>query len=224
MPLHDHFRRGNRLPWPSLFNGWAGQLVEAINRQLPEGFVAHEFVVLHGDREIGGRHSVTPLTGVTVEPRAADRRAPIVFPESVEVRVRARHHPELHAVLALVTPTNKATRAARFGLAARCVAHLQTGAAVALVDVVTGSEPSVHSEVCDLLGIEPVGGELASLTAVAYALSSAGRQTYLDVWIVPLAVGEFLPTLPFRATTGLSVQLDLESTYAETCRRRKCDV
>ena len=227
MPLFDHFRPRCSLPWPSLFNGWAGQIVEALNGvYLSDDYVAYEFVTLHGHPEVGGLLSAEPRIVGPDEPRwqppAADRSHPSEFPESVEVRVRWCPFPEYKSIVVLVTPTNKATHAARIGLAARCVSYLQTGAAVALVDVVTSSPESVHNEVLRLLDFDPHRGpELGPLYAASYRPAERKGGAQLDIWTFPLALGDVLPVIPLRATADKFVPIDLEATYAETCRRRK---
>ena len=137
MPLRDHFHppMSHRLPWPSLFNGWACGIADVlIESHLPDDYVAHQFVTLHGHSEVDSRSFDEPLLVESrlppwIPPHAAQSH-PTEFPECVEVRVRWQPFPEYKAVVILVAPGNKETTAGRIGLAARCVGWLQTGAAV----------------------------------------------------------------------------------------------
>jgi hypothetical protein len=45
-----------------------------------------------------------------------------------------------------------------------------------------------------------------------------GRQTKLDIWSCPLAIGQPLPSLPVWLSETQTVTLDLETSYEETCR------
>ena len=47
---------------------------------------------------------------------------------------------------------------------------------------------------------------------------NVGRQTNLDTWSHPLAVGQPLPSLPVWLSDTQTVSLDLEVSYEETCR------
>lgn len=226
MPLRDHFHPpiSSRLPWPSLFNAWACRIADVLNeRYLPEDFVAHQFVTLHGHTEVdSGSFEEPVLVGAPVPdwhmPSASEIQ-PAVFPECVEVRVRWNDFPEYKAVIVLVAPGNKATHAGRVGLAARCVGYLQTGAGVAIVDVVTCADGSIHNEIMNLLGVETA--DLGSLYAVSYCPAERIARNELDIWTYPLAVGQPLPTLPLRTVADTFVPVDLESSYVETCQRRR---
>ncbi len=45
-----------------------------------------------------------------------------------------------------------------------------------------------------------------------------GRATKLDTWARPLAIGQPLPSLPVWLSEKLTVTLELEASYEETCR------
>jgi hypothetical protein len=210
-----------------LFNGWACRIADALNEHnLPGDYVAHPFVTLHGHPEVESQSFGQPvLVGALTAnwtPPNASQTIPTEFPECVEVRVRWGEFPDYKAIVVLVAPGNKATRRGRFGLAARCVGYLQTGASVVIVDVVTTAGGSIHHEVVNLLGAGAAEmPDLGSMYAVSYRPAERRTGNELDIWTYPLAVGNPLPTLPLRATPGALVPVDLESTYTETCRRRK---
>jgi hypothetical protein len=54
--------------------------------------------------------------------------------------------------------------------------------------------------------------------AVTCRKRQVGRQTKLDTWARPLRVGQPLPSLPVWLSDTLSVTLELEGSYEETCR------
>jgi len=51
-------------------------------------------------------------------------------------------------------------------------------------------------------------------------VNGAGR---LETWVMPLAVGQPLPTVPLWLETEQCVPVDLEAAYREACRRRRID-
>lgn len=227
MPLLDHFHPpiSRRLPWPSLFNGWACRIADVMNEQLPKEYVAYQFVTLLGHTEVDSWSSDQPLlvnTASFQEVPNAHHTQPLTFPECVEIRVRHLEFPEYTAVIVLVAPGNKTSHSARLGLAARCVGYLQMGVAVAVVDVVTSIKGRIHDEVLSLLGVDTKEWHaLGDLYAVSYRPVERERGTGLDIWTYAIAVGSPLPTIPLRVIADTFVPVDLESTYTETCRRRK---
>jgi hypothetical protein len=210
-----------------LFNGWACRIADVLNeRHLPDDYVAHQFVTLHDHPEVESRSSDGPFLADTSIPKwhapNANQTQPTEFPGCVEVRVRWNDFPEYQAVVVLVAPGNKATLRGRLGLAARCIGYLQTGASVALVDVVTSAKGIMHNEIMSLLGADAaVTPDLGPLYAVSYRPVERKTGNELDIWTYPLAIDNPLPTIPLHAVADGFVPLDLESTYVETCQRRK---
>jgi hypothetical protein len=45
-----------------------------------------------------------------------------------------------------------------------------------------------------------------------------GTKTVFDFWRTPLKVGKALPTLPLWLSGILSISLDLDASYEDTCR------
>ena len=75
------------------------------------------------------------------------------------------------------------------------------------------------------------GGSVKELTAVLAAFGAHARGgrvrvgfkrprrgSLLETWYYPTHLGQPLPTLPIWLDVDLSVSLDLESSYEETCR------
>ena len=44
------------------------------------------------------------------------------------------------------------------------------------------------------------------------------RRSLLETWFYPMHLGQPLPTLPIWLDVDLCIDLDLESSYEETCR------
>ncbi|MBA4064197.1 MAG: hypothetical protein C0501_10875 [Isosphaera sp.] len=227
MPIRDHFRPpvGNRLPWESLFNGWASGIADVLNGPyLPEEYVGLEYVTLHGRPEVDARSFSDPATAsqgfVRPPPPPPHQTRPMALPDSVEVRVRDREWKTFVAAVVLVTPANKGTTASRLGLAARCVGYLQRGMGVAVVVVVTTGEGNIHNDICGMLGT-PGGLEPTGLYAEAYRPALRQGRAELDIWVNPFSVGDPLPTMPLRLIADYFVPVELEATYMEACRRRR---
>ena len=45
-----------------------------------------------------------------------------------------------------------------------------------------------------------------------------GQRSVLESWFYPMQVGQALPTLPIWLDVELSIDLELESSFEETCR------
>lgn len=90
-----------------------------------------------------------------------------------------------------------------------------------LVDVVTIRDFNLDADV-----LEFVGGHdpaLDSKPSCVYAVTMRGRKrprqrSLLESWFYSMQVGQPLPTLPIWLDVDLSIDLELESSYEETCR------
>ena len=64
--------------------------------------------------------------------------------------------------------------------------------------------------------------DFAAIAPATYAVTCRGRKVLekprIEIWSYPLILGQTLPALPIWLTDDLSVPLDLESSYEETCR------
>jgi hypothetical protein len=239
MPLLDHFHAPLRQThrWPSFHATWAVVLMEALNRVLPaQRYLAEVKVSLGSDVEAdvaefdlsGAQAQGNGATGgVAVQawaPPTAVQTVPFVFPDDIEVQVvdfrdgAAR----LAAVIELISPANKDRPDRRRAYACKCLAYLQCGIGLISVDIVTESRANLHNEVLGLLE-QAEGFALAPevhLYAVAYRPARRGDANLLDLWPVPLAVGQALPLLPLALRGAFFVPVDLEATYTEA--RQRC--
>ncbi len=241
MPLLDHFRAPvyPRHDWESFHARWAIALSDMLNGLLPTRFLAE--VQIHLGRQVEADVAEFELApsihdeqgngspgGVAVgvqawTPPAAVQTVDIVFPDDIEVQVfDMRDSKRLVAVIELISPGNKDRPEARRTFAAKCVAYLQRGIGLILVDIVTIRGGNLHREVLDLLG-QTEGSALpadAALYAAAYRPAHRGEKNQLDLWPSALALGQPLPLLPLALRGAFFVPVDLEATYSEA--RQRC--
>jgi hypothetical protein len=153
-----------------------------------------------------------PALAVTVDLAAVD---------GVEVRVFADGgDPRLAAAIELLSPRNKDRPAARQAFAVKCVAYLQQGSSVVVVDTVTTRRADLNGTILSLLGVDTSAATLplSSLCAVSYrAVGHEEESQQLQAWPAPLALGQPLPTLPLWIASDFSVPLDLDASYRMTC-------
>src|ERR1019366_3812455 len=130
----------------------------------------------------------------------------------------------LVAAIELVSPANKDRPEHRRAFAAKCAALLQNQVSVTIVDLVTIREFNLYEELLDLIGqTDPALGAAPPLMyAVACRATKPGAEPsdpwQLDTWLRPLQLGMALPTLPLWLADNLSLALDLEESYEETCK------
>ncbi len=241
MPLLDHFRAPiyPRHDWESFHARWAVALSDMLNGLLPPRYLAE--VQIHIGRQVEADVAEFELTpsiygqegngsqgGVAVgvqkwAPPAAVQTVDILFPDDIEVQVfDMRESKRLVGVIELVSPGNKDRPEARRTFAAKCVAYLQRGIGLILVDIVTIRGDNLHHGVLELLGqaersVLPVD---TALYAAAYRPAHRGEKSQLDLWPTALALGERLPLLPLALRGAFFVPVDLEATYSEA--RQRC--
>jgi hypothetical protein len=140
--------------------------------------------------------------------------------DEYEVRVydakRGRH---LVAAIEIVSPANEDRSEHRNLFVAKCVALLQKGVAVSIVDLVTTRHFNLYAEMLALIGhSDPtLGAEPPHLYAVSCRWVEKGKRTLLEAWSHVLTVGQPLPILPLWLTEDLVVPLDLERSYEQAC-------
>ncbi len=165
--------------------------------------------------------------GVAVQtwaPPATTLVFPAAFPDELEVRVfSTRAGPTLVAAVELVSPGNKDRAEARRALAAKCASYLAQGVGLIVVDIVTGRSANLHNELMTLIG--QAGPFLfradVSVYAAAYRPTRPPEGDRVELWPVPLVVGQPLPVLPLALRGAAAVPMDLEATYTEARRRSR---
>jgi hypothetical protein len=239
MPLRDHFRPpvSTRSSWEGLHGGWPMAIVQRLAPLLPPDFTAEPRVHLgpyfevdvcaYEDEEpkVPWASSAADPNGGTATwaPPAPTLTVPVDLAEQYAYEVLVYDHSrgrQLVAAVEIVSPANKDRPENRRAFVTKCAALLQQGVSVSLVDLVTTRNFNLY---CDLLALldrtDPAfTAEPPAIYAVTCRCRAAGRTPTLTSWAYPLAVGAPLPTLPLWLSDGLSVSLELEASYEETCR------
>jgi Protein of unknown function (DUF4058) len=250
MPLLDHFHPpiSERRRWEGFHGLWAAALVEKLNQEvLADEYFADMQVHIGSPVEVdvatleetsgwktarrGGPANDPPAARVPAAapvwaPPATSLVMPAVFPDDIEVQVFATATgATLVAAIELVSPGNKDRPDTCRSFAAKCVAYLTRGIGLIVVDIVTNRLANLHNDVVSLLGhgppflLEPA----AALYAVAYRPSRQVSGDQIEIWPVPLAVGQPLPVLPLALRNAGVVPVDFEVTYREACRNSRLE-
>ncbi len=236
MPLLDHFHPplSEQHPWESFHSAWAAEIMRLLNRVLPRRYratvntslgrqVAADVAEFERPDEPAEAGTNGPGGGVatqTYAPPATTMVLPALFPDDLEVRIQDTFDSQrLVAVVELVSPRNKDRPDARRGFAGKCAAYLQRGLGLLVVDTVSDRLANLHDELIRLLELPDafLMPPHTALYAVAYRPAVRGEEEQIDVWALPLAVGELLPELPLALRGARAVPIDLELTYRETC-------
>lgn len=244
MTLLDHFHPpvSERRRWEGFHGLWAAALVEKLNQDiLADEYFADMQVHIGSQVEVDvatleesgasiGKRSGATATGAVAAsvwaPPATTLVMPALFPDDIEVQVFATvAGATLVAAIELVSPGNKDRPETCRAFAAKCVAYLTRGIGLIVVDIVTNRLANLHNEVVSLMGhgepflMEPA----AALYAVAYRPSRQTSGDQIELWPVPLAVGQPLPVLPLALRNAGVVPVDFEATYREACRRSRLE-
>ncbi len=233
MPVHDHFTRSLSMthPWRGFHSAWANTITRRLNGGLlPECYWAIPNVDLGGSVEIDvatvehqGQTATGPPAGVaTWAPPSPTITLPVDFThvETIEVQVFADEGgPRLRGAVELVSPANKDRPSNRRAFAVKCASYLQQEAGVVVVDVVTDRCANLHEEIMRALelGNGAPWQSPTRLYAVAYRTANVEGQPRFQAWAEALALGAPLPCLPLWLGPELSVPIDLEAAYTETC-------
>ena len=241
MPVIDLNKRGRqrRITWESFNHGWAVRIADRLNDILPPSFMAVESPRFGQGLEV----DVGTFEGESTPARVSENGEPFGgtatlawappapmcsiaarFPDFFEIRVfQDEDGQRLVGAIELVSPSNKDRPDERAAFVAKCLSYLKDGVSLIVVDTVTTRSSNLHGELMKMLEPEVAlaATESSPLYAAAYRPVRRGSEDQIDVWAYSLAVGQLLPTLALRLTGDSFVQVELETTYAETCRRRR---
>jgi hypothetical protein len=237
MPLRDHFRPPlhNRTSWEGFHAQWPAMIVQGLNAHLPADFVAEPRVHLGALFEVdvaayedSAAPSWSPAVpvgngGATAAWSPAHPAllldADMPTPSEYEVLVYdVQRQRRLVAAVELVSPGNKDRPENRHAFVHKCESLLLQGVCVALVDVVTIRSANLYRELAEMIGAAVPAGVRTPIYAVACRGLRAKERWRIEAWEHELALGQPLPTLPLWLTEQLFVPLELEASYAETCR------
>ena len=238
MPLRDHFRPplDNLTSWEGFHGGWPMVIVQHLRKLLPAGYVAEprvhsgaqvEVDVAAYEKDDPPSPSGTSAGngGVATAAWAPARPSVVVettLPDYDEYGVRiydAKRGRHLVAAIEIVSPANKDRPEHRNIFVAKCAALLQKGVAVSVVDLVTVRQVNLYVELLAFIGhSDPtMGSEPPPLYAASCRWTRKGKRSLLELWSHVLALGQPLPTLPLWLSDTLSVPLNLEQSYEQTC-------
>jgi len=227
MPLLDHFRPplSERRHWHAFHNAWATFLASDLNERLPPGYFAEPNVQFRIEIDVAAFEDEGAASGGSAGWSPPEPVQTVPFPrvtDVVEVAVYASTGgPVLVGALELVSPANKDRPAAREAFVAKCDAYLQQGVGLVVVAAVTTVRANLHEALLERLrgGDDALRGE--PLYAAAYRVVRRQDDPSLDVWTERLEVGEELPALPLWLRGGPCLRVDLEASYARTCREQR---
>ena len=235
MPLLDHFRpplHGPH-PWEGFHHAWATLIAQQLNLSvLPRDYFAAPEITMGPAVQIdvatlrrtdtpGAAGAEFPQAWVPPKPKFT---ASVDFSrlEGIEVRVfQDLGGSELRAVIELVSAANKDHTATRETFAVKCAGYLRHGIGLVIIDVVTTRLANLHAAIFEMLEVKSRRSSWESRTglyAVAYRPVTVLKKPRIEVWPVPLALGEALPVLPLWLHVDLYVPLRLEDSYLTTCR------
>jgi hypothetical protein len=238
MPLRDHFHPplSDVTSWESLHAQWPAMIVMELNGKLPARYIASPRIHLGPlfeidvaaltqpeDQSLEADQYGTGNGGVAVwAPPQPTLTLTTELPEQdeYEVWIIDNDLQRLVAAIEIVSPSNKDRPDSRRAFVAKCATLLQHGTSVSIVDLVTSRRTNLYGELMDLLGhSDPtLSNTVPSLYAVTCRWRAQAGVGRLETWTHALTVGRPLPTLPLWLEVDLSMPLDLESSYEETCR------
>jgi hypothetical protein len=237
MPLRDHFRPplDNLASWEGFHGQWPAAIVHHLRKQLPAGYVAEPRVHSGSQVEIdvaAFEKDDAPSSGLTEgngglatavwAPAQPSVAVETNLPDYDEYEVRifdARRGRHLVAAIEIVSPANKDRPEHRNVFIAKCVALLQKGVAVSIIDLVTNRHFNLYSELLALIGhTDPtMGNTPPDLYAASCRWTRQEKRTLLQAWSHVLTLGQPLPTLPLWLSTDRFVPLHLEQSYEQAC-------
>ena len=223
MPLHDWSRVPSGL-FHHFHQDWSVELTRSLNRGLlPKGLSAlveqragpKEPDVL-AIEEYAGRPAIDAGGGLATLERPVTR---IIRRTTKQIyatranRIVVRHHlGRIVAVIEIVSPGNKDSRAALRDFVEKSIDFLQKGIHLLVVDLFppTAVDPfGIHKAIWDEILLEDFTfPDAKNRTLVSY---DAGREKI--AYIETVGVGDELPEMPLMLTSDLHVKVPLESTY-----------
>ena len=234
MPLLDHFRtKTGPVRWPSVHAAWGGEIMRRLNTNwLGERYVAMERLTVSEHTEIDiatydtfpsdshGSNGTAVAALPTWTVSAPTITYPTTFPELNEIQIVSEDSGRIVAAIELVSKGNKDRPSSRQAFAAKCVDYLGQGVCVVLIDVVTERKANLHNEIARMTDapIEAMLPDDVSLYAASYRPTTRELDFQIDLWTVPCAIGQPLPTMPLRLTGDTFIPIEFESTYVNVCR------
>ena len=236
MPLLDHFRPplSEERHWESFHAAWASEIMAALNQGgLPKGYFAETQVHVGSRVEIDVASFAKSAEageaqrngGVAVETLAAQHimTMPAVFPDEIEIQIFHKSGgATLVGAIELISPGNKDCADKRRAFAAKCLAYLQMGIGLLIVDIVTDRQANLHDALVELM--EQEAQYRFPDSSLLYAVSYRPERTEADgdqieIRSQGLELGQPLPAMPLALRDGPVVRIEMEETYTRTRER-----
>ncbi len=234
MPIHDWTK-----VIPGIFHDFHHEWISTLKRALNQGVLPPDYYALAEQfagglgpdvltLELGSRDQGDDAKGESGGPVGTLATAPpkARFTKSAEMQAMARkrariaiRHRSGHdviAVIELVSPGNKASRAGLRNFVAKAVELLERGVHLSVIDLFPPGRrdpQGIHAEIWS--EIEEDDFELPKDKPLTIAAYAAG--TVKKAFIEPVAVGDELPDMPLFLEPESYVQVPLESTYRTAC-------
>ena len=234
MPLRDHFHPplSKRASWEGFHGGWPMVIVQHLTGKLPPRYAAEPRVHLGAQIEIdvgsferveAGGPTVDGNNGAAWEPSrpTVTVETELLSTNEYEVRVfDMERDRRLVAAVEIVSPANKDRADHRQAFVSKCEALLHKGVSVSIVDLVTSRRSNLYTALLELVGqSDPtMSPDPPPIYAAACRWIERGHTHVLETWSHTLQIGQPLPTLPLWLAENLSIPLELEAPYEETCR------
>ena len=231
MPLLDHFRKpiDTRAPWASVGTFWVTALAKSINASLPRDRYLALVTVHSGDRAEADIAEFELDSGLPFEEHnghggtatllATEAVATFeaTFPDEFEVQIKdLRDDMRLVGAVEFISPAKKDRESERTQFVSKCLAYLDGGIGLVLVDVVTNRTANLHNEVMTALDA-PDKAKLPDVPiyVASYRPTRPHERTRISTWPYPCEVGKPIPGVPLVLKNGPTIRLDLESTYQD---------
>jgi hypothetical protein len=240
MALRDHFRPplDDLRHWEGFHATWPVMLVALLHKRLPRRYFAEPRVHSGSSTEIdvatfedereevlaagdGNENGGGIATAVWAPPRPTLSVVTALPTQDVyEVLVYdEKRHCRLVAAVEIVSPANKDRPEHRGAFVSKCAGLLRERVSVVIVDVVTTPNQNLYGELLDLIGqSDPsLHPEPPPLYVTACRVTRRETEWRLEAWPQSLDLGRPLPTVPLWLADDLSVPLELDESYEQSC-------
>ncbi len=233
MPMYDHFHPPveDIAPWTSICSFWVVGVAKYLNSRLPKDryralATTHLGSHLEADisefefdggmtfRESNGHGGLATLAAptalATFEPS---------MPEEFEVQIQdKRNGMRLVGAIEFISPANKDPESQRTKFISKCLAYLDEGIGLVILDTVTSRSANLHNVLMATMDA-PAKALLPNTPTymAGYRLTREDIRRKLEVWPYSAQVGSPIPSVPLALKDGPVIQLDLEGTYSEAC-------
>jgi hypothetical protein len=194
-------------------------MVQQLSHELPPEFTAEPRVHLGSYFEIDvcAYEQEQELMSVAAPNQSGDLSEQYEYEVLVYDQSRGR---TLVAAVEIVSPANKDRPENRRAFVTKCAALLQSRVCVSVVDLVTTRQFNLYADLLDLIGHKDpaFGPSPPPIYAATCRGRKVGERPRIEIWAYPLVIGAALPKLPIWLQDDLTVSLDMELSYEETCR------